>query len=53
MKQEQIMGIIRHALSAIGGFASYKGWLNAEETEQLIGLSLLVVATLWSVAAKK
>jgi hypothetical protein len=53
MKQEQIMGIIRHALSAIGGLASYKGWLNAEESEQLIGILLLVVATLWSVAAKK
>ena len=47
------MGIIRHALSAIGGFASYKGWMDAEESEQVVGLLLLVVATLWSVAAKK
>ena len=53
MKQEQIMGIIRHALSAVGGFATYKGWLNAEESEQVVGLLLLTVATLWSVSAKK
>jgi len=53
MKQEQIMGIIRHALSAIGGFALYKGWIDVEGAEQIVGSLLLVTATLWSVAAKK
>ena len=52
MKQEQVMGIIRHALSAVGGFATYKGWVDAQESEQLIGILLLIVATLWSVSAK-
>jgi len=53
MKQEQIMGIIRHALSAIGGLAVYKGWINEAASTELIGLVAMLIAVVWSVIVKR
>lgn len=52
MKQEQIQGIIRHALSAIGGWLVYKGYVEAADVEAIIGVILTLIATVWSVASK-
>jgi len=53
MKQEQIMGIIRHALSAIGGFVVLKGHMSEAEIQQLLGILMTLIAVAWSVTAKK
>jgi len=53
MKNEQILGIIRHTLSAIGGFAMYKGYLTEEETASLTGIILTIIPILWSIWEKR
>lgn len=53
MKQTQLLGILRHALSAIGGFAIYKGYVDAQEAEQLTGLIVTLFAVTWSVWEKQ
>jgi len=52
MKQEQIMGIVRHSLSALGGWLVYKGYVDAAEVEALSGVILTLIATIWSIASK-
>jgi hypothetical protein len=53
MKQTQLLGILRHALSAIGGFAIYKGHIDAQDAEQLIGLIITLFAAVWSIWEKR
>ena len=52
MKQEQIMGIVRHSLSALGGWLVYKGYVDAADIEALSGVILTLIATVWSVVSK-
>jgi hypothetical protein len=53
MKQAQILGILRHALSAIGGYLIYKGYLDAQDQEQITGLITTLFAVAWSVWEKE
>jgi len=53
MKQEQIMGIIRHALSAVGGFVALQGYMGEAKIQQLLGILMTLIAVAWSVSAKK
>ena len=53
MKNEHILGIIRHTLSAIGGFAMYKGYLTEEEAASLTGIILTIIPILWSIWEKR
>lgn len=52
MKQEQIQGIVRHTLSAIGGWLVYKGYAEASDVEAITGVILTLIATIWSVVSK-
>jgi hypothetical protein len=52
MNQEQIFGLIRHGLTTLGGIAIAKGWINEEETYELIGILMSIVGFAWSYGAK-
>ena len=53
MKQEQILGIIRHALTFIGGVLITKGIIDEGTSTQIIGTVLGLVGTIWSIVIKK
>lgn len=48
MSADQITGIIRAVLAAIGGFILAKGWVNAETWAWLVGGITTVVPVIWS-----
>jgi hypothetical protein len=51
-KNEQIFGVIRHILSAVGGYFIYKGYLSEDQAAQISGAMLATLATFWSIASK-
>ena len=53
MTQEQIQGVVRHALTAVGGILIAKGLLTDVMWAELTGAALTIFGTLWSVLAKK
>lgn len=53
MNGEQIGGIVRAVVSAIGGFFVGKGVLDAETATALAGAAATIGAAVWSVLAKK
>ena len=53
MSKEQLLGILRHVLTFVGGLLVTKGLIDAGMVEQVLGGLLTVVGGLWSVFAKK
>ena len=53
MTKEQILGILRHTLTFIGGFFITKGMLTESLSAELIGGVMALVGTIWSIASKK
>jgi len=53
MTKEQILGIVRHALTFIGGFLITKGMLTETLSAEVIGGIMGLVGTIWSIASKK
>ena len=51
--KEQIFGIIRHALTVIGGALVAKGYIGEEISEEIIGIVISVAGIVWSYAAKR
>ena len=45
MNEDQIYGVLRHLLSALGGFAVYKGVLTEDEASSVIGGLRCVITT--------
>jgi hypothetical protein len=52
MNKEQILGIIRHALTFGGGFLVTKGWSDDSTNAELIGGLLAVIGAVWSIVSK-
>jgi len=53
MEQDQINGLIRHALTIIGGALVAKGIIEEEIMMDCVGIAMSVVGVVWSVRAKK
>jgi hypothetical protein len=53
MKKDQVLGLVRHALTAIGGAIVAKGLLEGGLAEELIGAVMTIIGAAWSFAAKK
>jgi len=51
--KDQISGLIRHGLTAIGGFIVAKGLIEDSLIQDAIGSIMTLVGIIWSVAAKK
>lgn len=48
MDTNQIQGIVRAIMAAIGGFILAKGWVNAETWAWIVGGVATVVPTVWT-----
>ncbi len=53
MDKEQIFGLIRHALTIIGGALVAKGYIGDELSEEIIGVVISTAGIIWSFIAKK
>jgi predicted amino acid dehydrogenase len=52
MTKEQILGIIRHALTFAGGVLITKGIIDSATFAELSGAALTLIGGIWSVVAK-
>lgn len=48
MTSDQITGIIRAVLAAIGGFILAKGWVSAETWAWIVGGVVTIAPVIWS-----
>lgn len=52
MNKEQILGIIRHALTFAGGFLVVSGKIDESTLTEGVGAALALVGILWSIIDK-
>jgi hypothetical protein len=52
MKKEQILGIIRHTLTFVGGVLFAKGLIDENLANELSGASLTLIGGIWSLIEK-
>ena len=53
MTKEQIQGIVRHALTFVGGILIMKGLATDSSVQELIGTAIALVSGVWSIISKK
>jgi hypothetical protein len=53
MSREQIEGIVRHLMGAIGSVLATKGIVDESGVQALVGVAVAVVGVVWSFMAKK
>ena len=52
MNLEQVLGIVRHSLTFIGGMLIMKGTIDATEWAELSGSLIAVIGGIWSIVVK-
>lgn len=52
MKIEQVMGIIRHILTFVGGVVVAKGLVDEALITEIIGGTLTLIGGIWSIISK-
>ena len=52
LTKEQIMGIIRHGLTFVGGILVMKGLIDETLSQEIIGSVITLVGLVWSVVDK-
>ena len=53
MKKEEVLGIVRHLLTFIGGGVVAKGIVDVSQVLEIIGAIMTLVGSVWSVADKR
>ena len=53
MNKEQVLGILRHALTFVGGILVAKGLVDESTFVELSGAVITLVGGVWSVLSKK
>jgi uncharacterized membrane protein len=53
MINEFVAGLIRHAITALGGALVAAGYVNSEEWATIAGALAVLVGVVWSVIAKR
>jgi len=53
MNKEQIMGIIRHTLTFVGGILVIKGVISEGVSQEIIGTVITAIGAVWSVIKNK
>lgn len=48
-----ILGVVRHALTFVGGVILMKGWATESEIQELTGALITVIGGVWSVLEKR
>ena len=53
LTQEQVLGIVRHALTFIGGIVVMKGLVDETVVTEVIGSIVTLTGAIWSIVSKK
>ncbi len=53
LTKEQILGIVRHTLTFVGGIIVMKGLVDEATITEIIGGVMTLTGTIWSVINKK
>ena len=53
LTKEQVLGIIRHTLTFVGGILVMKGLVDETTMTEIIGGVMTLAGTIWSVIDKK
>ena len=53
MNKEQVLGVLRHSLTFLGGLLVAKGLIDDAMVSELSGALITLVGGLWSVLVKK
>ena len=53
LTKEQILGIVRHSLTFVGGIVVMKGLVDQTMVTEIIGGVMTLVGAVWSVIDKK
>lgn len=53
LTREQVLGIVRHALTFAGGIVVMKGYADEGTVTEIIGGVMTLAGAIWSVIAKK
>lgn len=53
LSKEQIMGIIRHALTFVGGIIVMKGFVDKATITEIVGGAMTLTGAIWSIVDKK
>ena len=53
MKKEQLFGLIRHALTIVGGALATKGIIDEAMSSEIVGIAMSIVGVVWSFTSKK
>ncbi len=53
MSQEQVLGVVRHVLTAVGGVLIAKGLVDDGSWTEIMGSTVTLIGVIWSVVAKK
>ena len=53
MNKEQVLGVLRHSLTFLGGILVAKGLVDDAMVSELSGALITLVGGLWSVLVKK
>lgn len=53
LTKEQVLGIIRHALTFVGGILVMKGLLDETLVTDITGGIMTLTGAIWSIVAKK
>jgi len=53
LTKEQILGIVRHALTFVGGIVVMKGLVDETIVTELIGGAMTLTGAIWSIIDKK
>lgn len=52
MKKEQILGLVRHSLTFIGGIYVMRGLIQEQLAQEIVGGLLTTIGGIWSVIDK-
>ncbi len=53
MNKDQVLGILRHVLTCVGGIVIAKGLIDESLYTELAGGVATLVGTVWSIVSKK
>lgn len=52
LTREQVLGIVRHSLTFIGGFLVMKGLVDETTVTEIVGGVITLTGTIWSIINK-
>lgn len=53
MTKEQVLGVVRHLLTFVGGAVAAKGVISESQLFEISGAIVTLIGSIWSVAEKR